>query len=159
MRVPSCFAVVFLLLLRFYLLVFSCFFAFGSRFFFFCFFRSFFSVPLCCSCFVVQVIYLGDIDFDAPGEATATDILVRQHRTRVRVKRVKDKPSTKKKRKARTWELPLVYLYLIPVPWRYIAPTLYLVTCFAFAVGRVSLYRKPHAAVDTHSKLETSKEG
>ncbi|CAN0361265.1 unnamed protein product, partial [Ectocarpus fasciculatus] len=48
-----------------------------------------------------QVIYLGDIDFDAPGEATATDILVRQHRTRVRVKRVKDKGTTRKKRRTK----------------------------------------------------------
>ena len=64
-----------------------------------------------CFFFVVKVIYLGDIDFDAPGEATATDILVRQHRTRVRVKRVKDKGSTKKKRKARIWKLPLLYTW------------------------------------------------
>ncbi|CAM9821089.1 unnamed protein product, partial [Ectocarpus sp. 12 AP-2014] len=48
-----------------------------------------------------KVIYLGDIDFDAPGEATATDILVRQHRTRVRVKRVKDKGTTRKKRRTK----------------------------------------------------------
>ncbi|CAM9585348.1 unnamed protein product, partial [Pylaiella littoralis] len=48
-----------------------------------------------------QVIYLGDIDFDAPGKATATDILVRQHRTRVRVKRVKDKGTARKKRRTR----------------------------------------------------------
>ncbi|CAN0238738.1 unnamed protein product [Ectocarpus sp. 4 AP-2014] len=48
-----------------------------------------------------KVIYLGDIDFDAPGEATATDILVRQHRTRVRVKRVKNKGTTRRKRRTK----------------------------------------------------------
>lgn len=59
------------------------------------------AVPSLPSVLSRQVIYLGDIDFDAPGKATATDILVRQHRTRVRVKRVKDKGTARKKRRTR----------------------------------------------------------